>query len=86
MTVDCSAGKGEIYGAQIAQTGVLSIISSSSISEDLTLPLSLHDLIDGENLMNWKVFMDGRGVSKNIKLKADGTVCLVDMGTIFILR
>ena len=86
LTVDCSAGKGEIYGAQIAQTGVLSIISSSSISEDLSLPLSLHDLIDGENLMNWKVFMDGRGVSKNIKLKADGTMCLVDMGTIFILR
>ena len=86
LTVDCSAGTGKIFGAKIAESGVLTIANADALPEDLTLPLTLPESIDGANMKNWSVIVDGVAKKLRAKLMPDGTLRLMDKGTVIILR
>jgi hypothetical protein len=86
LTVDCLAGTGEIFGAKIAESGVLTITNADALLDGATLPLSLPESIDGANLKNWSVIVDGVAKKLVAKLMPDGTLSLTDKGTVIILR
>ena len=88
LIVDCSAGNGggEIFGAKIAESGVLTITNADALLDGATLPLSLPESIDGANLKNWSVIVDGVAKKLVAKLMPDGTLSLTDKGTVVILR
>jgi hypothetical protein len=86
LTVDCLAGTGEIFGAKIAESGILTITNADALLDGATLPLSLPESIDGANLKNWSVIVDGVAKKLVAKLMPDGTLSLTDKGTVIILR
>ena len=86
LTVDCAAGTGILRGAQIAESGVLTITNADALLDGSTLPLSLPDSIDGGNIKNWVVRVDGVQGKYLAKLMADGTLRIMDKGTVIILR
>jgi hypothetical protein len=86
LTVDCAAGTGILRGAQIAESGVLTITNADSLSDGLILPLTLPESIDGANLKNWTVVADGKKGVFSVSLDADGTVKLLKTGMMLIIR
>lgn len=86
LTVDCAAGTGEIIGAQIAESGILKITNADALSDGLTLPLTLPEAIDGANLKTWTVVVDGKKGAFRVSLEADGTMKLLKVGMLLILR
>jgi hypothetical protein len=86
LTVDCAAGTGIIQGAQIAESGVLTIVNADALLDGATLPLSLPESIDGANIKNWVVRVDGVQGKYLAKLMADGTLRIMGKGTVIILR
>ena len=86
LTVDCAAGTGILRGAKIAESGVLTITNADSLSDDLILPLSLPESIDGENLKKWTVIVDGKRGAFFVEFEDDGTAKLVRTGMLLIIR
>ena len=86
LTVDCAAGTGIIQGAQIAESGVLTIVNADELLDGATLPLSLPESIDGANIKNWSVVIDGVKKGCCVKIRSDGTMRLSISGMRFIVR
>ena len=86
LTVDCAAGTGILRGAKIAESGVLTITNADALSDGLILPLTLPESIDGANLKNWTVVVDGKKGAFCVSLDADGTVKLLKTGMMLIIR
>ena len=84
--LDCAAGTGILRGAKIAESGVLTITNADSLSDGLILPLTLPESIDGANLKNWTVVVDGKKGAFCVSLDADGTVKLLKTGMMLIIR
>jgi hypothetical protein len=86
LTVDCAAGTGEIIGAQLTESGILTITNADALLDGSTLPLSLPEAIDGANLRNWSVVVDGETKALRAVLSADGSLKLTSRGTVLFLR
>lgn len=86
LTVDCAAGTGEIVGAKLAAAGTLTLENVPTHSAGAVLPLTLPETLDRGNLATWTVVSGGKALSLRAVVSADGTVRLVSVGTVLILR
>ena len=87
LTVDLDPAikGGEVFGAKIAATGTLTIKNAGKIASGTILPLKLPESIDGENIKDWSVVIDGKSGVYRAMLQSDGGLVLVGGGTMMIL-
>ena len=87
LTVDLDPAikGGEVFGAKIAATGTLTIKNAGKIASGTILPLKLPESIDGENIKDWSVVIDGKSGIYRAMLQSDGGLVLVGGGTMMIL-
>ena len=88
LTVDCATGGGAIDRLNVAERGTIALVNASGVSfVEYGVPLSVGALVNGANLQNWNVTVDGVPRSEiHARMTDEGGICLFGMGTTLILR
>ena len=89
ITIDMTAGGGTIRGVTIAQGGVLNLVNvpAGTSLYGLTLSVTLQDVANAGALASWTVCVDGQPARAGTpKLEQDGSITLIDGGTLWIMR
>jgi hypothetical protein len=86
VDADALAGGGEIFGAKLAEKGVLTVKNLSALPASGLLPLRLPDVVEGGSLVKWTVRDETRERPYKAVVLEDGTVRLLAMGTCILLQ
>ena len=88
LTIDMTAGAGTIRGVTIAPNGVINLVNvpQGLALATLPLPVTLLDVTNGRNIINWTVLVEGQPGHTGVP-KWDGeTLSLFDGATLIQLR
>ncbi len=86
LRVDCTAGAGTFTGVNFASEGVLYLTNVGNLGSTTTLPMTVTDARNSDNLRNWKVYVDGV-LKPGVKVSVSGTTLrVVAGGTVIYFR
>ncbi len=86
LRIDCTAGAGTFAGVSFAAEGALYLTNAGNLGTTATLPMTLTDARNAENVCNWKVYVDGV-LKPGWKVSVSGTTLrLAAGGTLIYVR
>ena len=88
LKVDCAAGGGTVDRLNVAAKGTVNLVNAGGVSfVEYNLPLTIGTLVNGDNLRNWHVTVDGAPRSEIFARATDeGGIVLHSTGTTVIFR
>ena len=88
LSVDMTAGAGTIRGVTIPSQGVLDLVNVPAGTSlfDVTVPVTLHDVVDGGNFSSWTVSVNGVPARAGRPTWRDGTLRLYERSLIIVIR
>jgi hypothetical protein len=88
LTVDCAAGGGTVDRLNVTARGTINLTNAGGVSfVEYNLPLTIGTLVNGDNLRNWHVTVDGAPRSEIFARATDeGGIVLHSTGTTVIFR